>query len=441
MNTITIGLIDYGNVGSGVLHFLHKRKSYFKDKFNVEFVLKGICDRSIKKKLPKGLSGVEYLTSNYKKIVNDPDIDAVVELIGGITPAKAIVLESLKKGKHVVTANKSLIALHGKELFREAHECNRNIYFESSVMAGVPLIKMITEGLAGNKFNSLYGIINGTCNYILTGMTDKNLNFGQALADAQAKGFAESNPTLDISGGDSASKLAILVSLTMGKFISAQQIYTEGITNISHHDIDHAESLGLTIKLLAIAKKANHQIEARVHPTLISKEHPLAAVDGIFNALFVNCRPLGDVLLSGEGAGQKTAATGIISDLLHLSSRTGCPASQYLGNNYREAPKTVVKKIDDVSTRFYIRFMAADKVGVLSKITGILSRHKIGINSVTQKAHDTWAAALPVLILTDEAPEKMIRIALAKIYKLGILKAKPVAIRMEELKSRNNIYV
>ncbi len=434
MNKITLGLIGYGNVGSGVVSFLHKRKSFFKDKFNVEFELRTICDRSIKKKLPAGLDGTKRLTTDYKKVVNDPEIDAIIELIGGISPAKQIVLEALKKGKHIVTANKSLIALHGKELFQEAQNCNRNIYFESSVMAGVPLIKMLTEGLAGNKFKSLYGIINGTCNYILTGMTQKDLTFGQALDDAQAKGFAESNPTLDINGMDSASKLAILVSLTMGKFISAEQVYTEGITQISHHDIEHAESLGLTIKLLAIAKKSHREIEARVHPTLISKKHPLADVNGIFNAMFINASPMGDVLLSGEGAGKMTAASGIISDLFQLASRVGCPADQYLANIYREAPQTKVRKIDDVSTRFYIRFMAPDKVGILSKITGILGKHKISINSVTQKAHDHWASALPVIMLTDNAQEKMVRIALDKIHKQGIVKSKPVAIRMEELK-------
>jgi homoserine dehydrogenase len=434
MTKITLGLIGYGNVGRGVVSFINKRKSFFKDKYNVEFEIKTICDRSIKKKLPSGLEGTKTLTTDYKKIINDPEIDAIIELIGGIQPARQIVLEALNKGKHVVTANKSLLALHGKELFQEAHSCNRNIYYESAVMAGVPLIKMLTEGLAGNKFKSLHGIINGTCNYILTEMTQKDLNFGQALAAAQAKGFAESNPTLDINGMDSANKLAILVSLTMGKFINAEKVYTEGITQISHHDIEHAESLDLTIKLLAIAKKANHEIEARVHPTLISKKHALADVNGIENALFVNASPMGDVLLCGDGAGQMTAASGVISDLFQLASRVGCPADQYLANIYREAPETKIRKIDDISTRFYIRFMAPDKIGVLSKITGILSKHKISINSVTQKAHDNWASALPVIMLTDMAQEKMVRIALNKIHKLGIVKSKPVAIRMEELK-------
>ncbi len=434
MNKITVGLIGYGNVGSGVVNFLQKRKSYFKDKFHIEFDLKTVCDRSIKKKLPTGLDSTTRLTTDYKSVINDPQIDVVIELIGGVNPARQIALGALKNNKHVITANKTLLALHGKELFEQAQNCNRNIYFESSVMAGVPLIKMLTEGLAGHKFKSLYGIINGTCNYILTGMTQKNLTFGQALADAQAKGFAESNPTLDINGMDSASKLAILVSLTMGKFISAQQVYTEGITQISHHDIEHAESLGLTIKLLAIAKKANREIEARVHPTLISKKHPLSDVNGIFNAMFINASPIGDILLSGEGAGQMTAASGIISDLFQLASRVGCPANQYLANIYREAPQTKIRKIDDISTRFYIRFMAPDKVGILSKITGILSKHKISINSVTQKAHDHWASALPVIMLTDPAQEKMVRVALDKIHKQGIVTSKPVAIRMEELK-------
>lgn len=432
-NRLSVGLIGYGNVGSGVVDFLQKRKSYFKDKFNMEFELKAICDRSIKEKNPQGLDKHTYLTKNADKVINDPDIDVIIELIGGVDPAKEIVLGALKKGKHVITANKSLLAYHGKELFQEAHTCNRNIYFETSVMAGVPVIKMLTEGLAGNKFNSFYGIINGTCNFILSAMTQKNLTFGQALAEAQARGFAESNPTLDITGMDSAHKLAILVSQTLGRFITAKDIYTEGITQISHHDIEHAETLGLTIKLLAIAKKSNHEIEARVHPTLISKSHSLAAVNGIFNAIFINARPMGDVLLSGEGAGQMTAASGVISDLLHLASRNGCPASQYLGNIYSEAPTTTIKKIDNISTRFYIRFMAADKVGVLSKITGILGKHKISINSVTQKAHDR-TSIVPVIILTDYAQEKMVRTALDKIHKLGIVNSKPVAIRMENLK-------
>jgi homoserine dehydrogenase len=431
MNRINLGLVGYGNVGSGVVKFLHMHKNYFEDKYHTEFILKTVCDRSIKKKNPKYV-GKAALTTDYNQILNDPTIDVVVELIGGLHPAKEIVLGALKTGKHVVTANKTLIATYGKDLFQEVERRNRNIYFESAVMAGVPVINAITAGIASNKFKSIYGIINGTCNFILSEMTKNDRTFTQALELAQKKGFAESNPTLDVSGMDSAHKLAILVSLTLGKFIQPKDIYTEGITQISHVDIEHAESLNLTIKLLAIAKRRGNTIEARVHPTLISSDHPLASINGIFNAVFLATEPLGDILLSGEGAGQMTAASGIISDLLNLASRTGADAANMLGNIYQEARRRKIQKIDQIRTKFYLRFMATDKPGVLAQITGILGKHGISINSVTQKAHK-HASTVPVVMLTDYAPEKMVRLALEKIYNLSIVKSRPVAIRMENL--------
>lgn len=431
MNRINLGLIGYGNVGSGVVNFLHTRRSYFQNKYHTDFVIKTVCDRSINKKSPKYV-GKAALTTDYMQILNDPTIDVVIELIGGLHPAKEIVLGALKTGKHVVTANKTLIANCGKELFQEVERRNRNIYFESSVMAGVPVINAITAGVAGNSFHSMYGIINGTCNFILTEMTKHDRTFSQALELAQKKGFAESNPALDISGMDSAHKLAILVSLTLGKFIALDDIYTEGITHISPVDIEHAESLNLTIKLLAIAKRMGNAIEARVHPTLISKDHPLASINGIFNAVFLHTEPLGDILLSGEGAGQMTAASGIISDLLNLASRTGSDAANMLGNLYQEAPRRKIRKIDQIRTRYYLRFMATDKPGVLSQITGILGKHGVSINSVTQKAHKR-AATVPVIMLTEYAHEKSLRLALEKIHNLSIVKSNPVAIRMENL--------
>ena len=255
MNRINLGLVGYGNVGSGVVKFLHMQKNYFQNKYHTDFILKTVCDRSIKKKNPKYV-GKALLTTDYMQILNDPTIDVVIELIGGLHPAKEIVLGALKTGKHVVTANKELIANYGKELFQEVERRNRNIYFESAVMAGVPVINAITAGISSNKFKSIHGIINGTCNFILTEMTKNDRTFSQALELAQKKGFAESNPTLDISGMDSAHKLTILISLTLGKFIQLKDIYCEGITHIAHVDIEHAESLNLTIKLLAIAKYA-----------------------------------------------------------------------------------------------------------------------------------------------------------------------------------------
>ncbi len=432
MNKINVGLIGCGNVGKGVIKFLSKNRHLLRDKYQADFVVKTLCDLKIKQLQPSGLGRVR-LTRDYRDVLKDPQIDVVVELIGGLNPAQKIIKEALQARKHVVTANKWVISHAAKPLFRLAHQVDRNIYFESSVLAGVPAIKTITEGVAGNQFKAIYGLINGTCNYILSSMTQKRYSFTQALKDAQDYGYAESNPTLDINGSDSAHKLAILISLAFGKYIDQKKIYTEGITHISHMDIEYAESLNLTIKLLAIAKKQGNAIEARVHPTLISKDHPMASINGIYNAVSLDCVPLGDLLLSGEGAGQMTAASGIISDLINLASRQDCPASRFIGNIYREERGLTIKKIDDISTKFYIRFMATDRPGVLSKISGILGKYGISINSVTQKAHSP-RATVPVIMLTDYAKEKKLRLALARIQKLPIVKSKPVAIRMENLK-------
>jgi len=432
MNKIKIGLIGCGNVGSGLVKFLNKNRRLLKEKYLAEFVIAAVCDLKAKNMDPKEL-GAARLTKDYRNVVSDPAIDVVIELIGGLHPAYEIIKGALKAGKHVVTANKWVISHYGRELFRTAHRVNRNIYFESSVMAGVPAIKTVTEGVSGNQFKGIHGIINGTCNYILSAMSKKKYTFGQALAEAQKCGFAEKNPTLDVNGSDSAHKLAILIFLAFGKFVDQKKIYTEGITHIAHSDIEYAESLNLTIKLLAIAKRTGDEIEARVHPTLISKDHPLASINGIYNAISLDTAPLGDVLLSGEGAGQMTAASGIISDLINLASRKGCPAESYIGNLHKEDRKLRTKKIDDISTRFYIRFMALDRPGVLSRIAGILGKHGISINSVHQKAHNQ-RSTVPVVMLTDYAREKRLRLALEKIQKLTIVKSKPVAIRMENLK-------
>jgi len=429
MTKVNLGLIGYGTVGQGVVKFLHQRKSFFKDKYNTDFHISVMCDRSYQKKDTSSLKRTK-LTKNINDVINNPEVEIVIELIGGMKPAKDIVVRSLKNGKHVITANKELIANCGKELFKLAEQNKRHLYFESSVGAGIPVIKTLSEGLAGNKIQSIFGIINGTCNYILTEMTKNNLSFKQALGDAQKKGFAESDPTLDINGMDSAHKLAILVFLAFGKFIKVKNIYTEGITHISHDDIEYAESLNLSIKLLAIAKKVNGSIEARVHPTLISKEHPIATINSIYNAVYLNSNPQGDMLLSGEGAGQMAAASGVISDLINLTAKG--KHALLLGNRYSEAKNLKLRTIDQIETKFYLKFMVNDKPGVLAKITSILGQHGISINSVTQKQHNP-TAKVPVIMLTDYIGEKKLRQALDKIAKLAVVKGKPVAIRMENL--------
>ncbi len=428
-NKINIGLIGYGTVGSGVVKLLVKNGPLFKQKFNKEFVVKTICDRSIHKKDTRLVKNA-LLTKNIQDVLNDPEINVVIELIGGMNPAEEIVATALKQNKDVITANKKLIASKGRELFSLSQEFKRSLYFESAVGAGIPIIRTITEGVAGNTFEAIYGIINGTCNFILDEMTKKDCTFHLALKEAQKRGYAEKNPTLDINGMDSTHKLAILIHLAFGYPISIDEIYTEGITHISHDDIEYAESLNLSIKLLGIAKNINNTIEARVHPTLIAKDHPLASIRGIYNALYLHMDPLGNILLSGQGAGQMSAASGVISDLVNLASNEGY--TQLLFNPTKRLGRMKVRPIDAIQTKFYIRFMAIDKPGVLAKITGILGQYNIGINSVTQKAHNRLSI-VPVIMLTDYVTEMNLRLALNEIEKLSVIKGKPVAIRMEKL--------
>jgi len=428
---INIGIIGYGVVGSGVVKILKNRRKYMRERYKKDFFIKTICDRSILKKNPPGLDNT-LLTTDINAVLNDPDIHVVVELIGGMNPAKDIVLRSLRGGKHVVTANKELIANCGQELFREAIAHKRTLFFESSVMAGIPIIRMITEGLAGNKINGLYGIINGTCNYILSEMTKNKISFAEALRAAQEKGYAESNPTLDINGMDATHKLVVLVFLALGKFISVKEIHTEGINHISQDDIEYAESLGLAIKLLAIAKKVGNELDVRVHPTLIDKDHSLATVNNVDNAIFFEADPVGDIFIEGAGAGQGSAASGIVSDLMNLADRTEGATPRWVGNSVEEIDTLTIRKIDEVETRFYIRLMLVDKPGVLSAIFNIFGQYNISIASVQQKSQNKMSA-VPVVMLTHHVKERLMKEALEQLDQLPVVRGKPVAIRMEKL--------
>jgi len=431
MKKINLGLIGFGNVGSGVIKLLTERKNFIKEKFHTDIVLKKICDKIIHKRDTRGLPQ-NILTKNFQDVTRDKDIDVIIELIGGMHPAEEIMREALKNGKHVITANKELLAHKGKELFHQAIRQGKNIYFETAVGAGTPLINMITDGLAGNKFHSVYGIINGTCNFILSEMTRNNLTFGEALLEAQKRGFAESNPRLDITGMDSAHKLAILAFLCFGKFVSLSDMHVEGISHISPADIEFAKSMNLTIKLLGIAKKTNDQLEVRVHPTLISEGHPLASVSGVYNAIFLDTNPQGKILLYGQGAGQFSAASGVVSDLLNLAARQDYKTIHRIMRMDKEAKSLKLRKIGNIHTRFYLRLMVIDKPGVLAKISGILGHYGVSIASMTQKGRNK-ASAVPIIMLTHHAQEQKIRLALEKITRLNIVKSKPVAIRMENL--------
>ncbi len=431
METVNIGLIGYGIVGQGVVKILKNRRKFFRDKYKKDFFIKTIADRSIGKKPSPGLEQT-LLTSDFHDVIHDKDIHIVIELIGGLNPAKEILLSAVRSGKHVVTANKELLATCGQELFQEANANNRMIYFESAVGAGIPIIRTITEGVAGNKFNGVYGIINGTCNFILSEMSRRGLTFQEALKEAQEKGYAESNPTLDINGIDAAHKLAILVFLTQGKFVSIKDFHVEGINHISHDDIEFANHLNLTIRLLAIAKKIGNALDVRVHPTLVPKDHGLATVDGVDNAIFLDMDPMGDVFIEGQGAGQMTAAAGVVSDTINLGIRKDVQMPAWIFNPTEEQEGVKLRKIDEVETRFYIRFMVVDKPGVLSIITGVLGQHNISIASVNQK-QENKGSTVPVVMLTHVANERSVRDALEQITHLAVVRSKPVAIRMEKL--------
>ena len=429
MRKINIGIIGFGNIGCGVVKILNSRKSLLAQKIETEIVIKKICDKDFTKKRDVTVDKT-LLTPDAYEIINDPTIDIIVELMGGINPAKEFILEALKKGKHVVTANKALLAQHGNELFREAHARGKNIYFEASVGAGIPIIKSIKEGLVANKFNSIFGILNGTSNYVLTQMSKENCSFVNALASAKLKGFAEKDPTFDIQGIDSAHKLVLLTYLAFGKIVNLKDIFIEGIAHISASDIAYAKELGYTIKLLAIAKKEIDELEVRVHPTLLPSEHLLASVDGVFNAIYVSSDLAGDLMFYGPGAGQLPAASAVVSDIVDLVQDIKAGLFRSTLNSRQDNSIKGLRKIDEFENKYYIRITVVDEPGVLAKISGILAKFGISIASVTQKER-LKSHIVPVVMVTHEVKEKNLRGALKMIDKLTEIKDKSVAIRIE----------
>jgi homoserine dehydrogenase len=430
MKRINAGLVGFGNVGSGIIKILRERKALLSEKTGLEISIKKVCDQDIVSKRNVRLDKA-MLTRDAKALINDPQIDILIELIGGIHPAKEFIIEASKKGKHVVTANKALLALHGQELFTEAADRGKSIYFEASVGAGIPIIKSLREGLVANRFNGILGIVNGTSNYILSSMSKNNCSFQEALKAARLKGFAEKDPTLDIEGMDSAHKLILLTYLAFGRFVGLKEVFIEGIAHISLADVNYAKEMGFEIKLLAIAKKEGADLEIRVHPTLLPRDHLLSSVDGVFNAIYVSSDLAGNLLFYGPGAGQSSAASAVVSDLVDLTQ--DIKAGFFRPTLKIVADKTVkkIRKIDDFESRYYIRFMARDLPGVLARISGVLAKFGISIASVTQKERSK-TQLVPIVMLIHEAREKNMREALSIIDRLEAIKEKSVAIRMEE---------
>ena len=427
---ISVGIIGFGTVGTGTARILLKKRNELERKLGFPVVLKKIADLDIKRdrgiKLPKGI-----LTDDSDAIIQDPGIDIVVELIGGIHPAKEIIIRALKNKKHVVTANKALLAEEGSQIFKEAEKNKVDIGFEASVAGSIPIIKIIRESLIGNSINNIYGIINGTANYILTKMTEEKVDFDTVLKEAQELGYAEADPTFDIEGIDSAHKLTILASLAYGIPISFKRVYTEGITRITPLDIQFASEFGYRIKLLAIAKKTGKDIEMRVHPTMLPEDDLISGVSGVFNAIFVEADAAGDALYYGRGAGEMPTGSAIVSDIVDIARNIITGSSGRLqGINAVDTPGLKIKNIEDVRTCYYLRFSAIDKPGVMSRISGILGSHNISIKSMIQKGRKK-EKAVPVVMMTHIAREKDMIGALKEIDRLSIVSGRTMYLRVE----------
>jgi len=430
MNKINVGLIGFGTVGTGVARTLLQRRRWLEHSVGARVVLRRVCDKEFRRsrgfRLPSGLT-----TTDPEKILRDPDIHIVVELIGGQEPAKTLILEALRRGKHVVTANKALLAHAGRELFAAAARSRVDIYFEASVGGGIPIIKSLREGLIANEVDTVLGIVNGTSNYVLTQMRDKGLSFHEALLEAKRHGYAERSPALDIDGYDASHKLAILTFLGFGVQVHPSDIHVEGISKISQADIQYADELGYCIKPLAIAKQVDHELEVRVHPALLAKSHLLANVNGVYNAIYVHGDMVGSTLFYGRGAGQNPAASSVIADIADVARNIAkgvpqrIPLVRHKSHRIRR-----LRKMGDIETRYYLRLMVTDKPGVLARLAGVLGHYRISIASVHQKERKA-ARNVPVVMMTHEAKESNVRKALQDIDQLGIVNKPSIAIRTE----------
>jgi homoserine dehydrogenase len=433
---IRVGMVGFGTVGTGVAKILIKDGALIRRRLGVPIHLVRVADLDTTRDrgitLPAGV-----LTADVREVLDDPSIDIVLELIGGYETAKRIILDAMAKGKQVVTANKALLAVHGEELFDAAARHRVDLGFEASVGGGIPIIRAVTEGLAANTLLSIYGIMNGTSNYILSRMTREGLGFQQVLSEAQAAGYAEADPTLDVAGTDSAHKLAILVNLAYGTPVDVKDIYTEGITELTPLDIDYARELGYTIKLLGIAKfrdsDRDHEVEARVHPTMIPDNSPVAQVEGVYNAIQLVGDAVNDVVLYGQGAGSLPTGSAVVSDVIAIARNliTGAsgrvPPASFQPDQRRPIR---LRTMEDISSLYYLRFMVLDRPGVLSQIAGVLGQHGISIWSVLQQGRKE-GQTVPVVIMTHIASERDVQASLREIDRMPFISEPTMLIRVE----------
>lgn len=432
MKEIKVGLIGFGTVGKGLAEVLLMQRERLTRRTGMTIRLAGIADHHAPG-LPERFSDIP-LTKDGMDLINNPDIDIIVELIGGIEPAKTFVMQAIAAGKHVVTANKALLSQEGAEIFAAAARKGVEVGFEASVGGGIPVIKALKEGLVANRILSIMGIMNGTANYILTRMTDEGIPFAEVLKDAQKLGFAEADPTYDVEGIDTAHKLAILMTIAYGTPITHKQIVTEGISQIEPMDIELAREFGCRIKLLAISRNHGDHVEARVHPTMVPQGHLLASINGAYNAIHFQGDTVGNVLLYGQGAGMIPTGSAVAADVVDIARNIACnsigrvPALSYLPDQMQ--PRRITP-MDELYGPYYFRCTVLDQPGVLAQIAGILAKHEISIESVIQKGRKE-IGAVPLVVVTHSARESAMRAALDEIGRLDCVTAPVVKIRILE---------
>jgi homoserine dehydrogenase len=429
---IGVGIIGFGTVGTGVARILLDNAALIRRRLGVPVTLIGIADLDVTRdrglQLPPGL-----MTTHARDILENPRVDVVVELMGGYDAAKRVLMDAMANGKQVVTANKALLAVHGEEIFEAAARYGVDIGFEASVGGGIPVIRTLTEGLAGDHIQSIYGIINGTSNYILSRMTSEGHRFEVVLEEAKRAGYAEADPTFDIAGTDSAHKLTIMVSLAYGTPVNFKDVYTEGITRLTPLDIAYAKEFGFTIKLLAIAKYSDGEVEARVHPTMVASSSQIAKVEGVYNAIQLVGAAVEDVVLYGRGAGSLPTGSAVVGDIIAagrnlLKGATGRVPPASFRKDYRRPLR--MRPMEEISSLYYLRFMVLDRPGVLSQIAGVLGQHGISISKVLQEGRKA-GQTVPVVIMTHTARERDVQLALQEIDRMSFISEPTTLIRVE----------
>ena len=422
---VHVGLLGMGTVGTGVVKILTKNAHDISQKVGMHVNIKKIMVRQLDKS--RNVDSTAEFTTNIDDILNDEEIDIVVELIGGIEPAKDYILRALRAGKHVITANKDVVAKFGQEILQVAEEQKVDFLFEASVAGGIPIIRPLKQCLAGNKISEVMGIINGTTNYMLTKMTNEGLDFDSVLAEAQAKGYAESDPTADVGGLDAARKIAILASIAFSSRVTIDDVYVEGITNISKADIGYAKELGYIIKLLAIAKDDERGIDVRVHPAFIPSTHPLAAVHDVFNAIYIKGDAVGETMFYGRGAGEMPTASAVVADIIDVARNIKHNANSRILCTCFEQKSFC--PVEQTVSPYYIRLLVEDKPGVLAAIAGAFGEQQVSLHSVIQKSKVANCSEL--VLLTNQVVDASLRLAINTLIGLSVVNKVCNVIRVE----------